>query len=175
VERVQRHQGRRALVCEDMNDGPQESPHSRQRGEPGLHRHTRVACHRSGRAALEDDVEQYSGRQARHTRGDRQGRGVSRIRRQQLRHGNGTVRGWRLRPGVDHTEEASCPACVQCESVVPTGLKHARRRSRQNRSLEFYHDGDRAVLIGVFFDTRAIKSSILERNSFRIGDVFVLL
>jgi hypothetical protein len=27
----------------------------------------------------------------------------------------------------------------------------------------------------VFFDTRAIKSPILERNSFRIGDVFVLL
>jgi hypothetical protein len=27
----------------------------------------------------------------------------------------------------------------------------------------------------VFFDTRAIKSSILERNSFRIGDVFILL
>jgi hypothetical protein len=27
----------------------------------------------------------------------------------------------------------------------------------------------------VLFDTRAIKSSILERNSFRIGDIFVLL
>src|SRR5262249_43647482 len=27
---------------------------------------------------------------------------------------------------------------------------------------------------GVFFATRAIKSSILERNSFRIGDVFIL-
>ena len=27
----------------------------------------------------------------------------------------------------------------------------------------------------VFFDTRAIKSSSLERNSFRIGDVFILL
>ena len=26
-----------------------------------------------------------------------------------------------------------------------------------------------------FFDTRAIKSSILERNNFKIGDAFILL
>jgi hypothetical protein len=32
-----------------------------------------------------------------------------------------------------------------------------------------------ALVQWVFFDTRAIKSSILERNSFRIGDVFILL
>src|SRR5439155_1495144 len=48
----------------------------------------------------EDDFQQCSGRQVRHTRGDRQGRGVSRVRRQQLRHGNRAVRGWRFRPGV---------------------------------------------------------------------------
>jgi NAD(P)-dependent dehydrogenase (short-subunit alcohol dehydrogenase family) len=58
------------------------SPHSRERSEPRVYRHAPMAFHRSGGATLEDDVRQYSARQARHIRGDRQGRGVSRIRRQ---------------------------------------------------------------------------------------------
>ncbi len=51
--------------------------------------------HRSGRATLEDDFQQCSAREARYARRDRQGRGVSRIGRQQLHHGNGIVCGWR--------------------------------------------------------------------------------
>src|SRR6266508_2999887 len=51
--------------------------------------------HRSGRATLEDDFQQCSAREARYARRDRQGRGVSRIGRQQLHHGNGFVCGWR--------------------------------------------------------------------------------
>ena len=35
--------------------------------------------------------------------------------------------------------------------------------------------GDTLGFQWVFFDTRAIKSSILETKSFRIGDVFILL
>ena len=39
---LQRHQGRRALVRSNMDHGSEESPHSRERGEPGLHRHART-------------------------------------------------------------------------------------------------------------------------------------
>jgi len=48
------------------------------------------------------------------TRRDRESRGVSRIRRQQLRHGNGIVCGWRLRASVGDTgslQHSGAPRC----------------------------------------------------------------
>src|SRR2546430_7147394 len=39
---LQRHQGRRALVRSNMDHGSEESPHSRERGEPGLTAFTRI-------------------------------------------------------------------------------------------------------------------------------------
>ena len=42
MECLHRHQGRRAFVRADMDDGLEGSPHSRQRREPRLHRHPRT-------------------------------------------------------------------------------------------------------------------------------------
>ena len=61
-----------------------------------------------GERTQEDDFRQRSARQVRYTRRDRQGRGVSRIRRQQLHHGNGIVCRWRLRTSVD----SAPPTCA---------------------------------------------------------------
>jgi NAD(P)-dependent dehydrogenase (short-subunit alcohol dehydrogenase family) len=56
---------------------------------PRLHGHACVACHRGGRATLEDGFQRHSTRETRYVRGTRQGRRLSSIRRQQLHHGNG--------------------------------------------------------------------------------------
>jgi len=59
-----------------------------------------VACHRGGRATLEDDFQRHSTRETRYARGHRQGRRLSSIRRQQLHHGNGIVCGRRVCTGL---------------------------------------------------------------------------
>ena len=41
-QRVQRHQSRYPFFRADMDNGPEGSPHSRERDEPGLHRHART-------------------------------------------------------------------------------------------------------------------------------------
>jgi NAD(P)-dependent dehydrogenase (short-subunit alcohol dehydrogenase family) len=69
-------------------------------GEPRLYRHARTEAtdgwQKRGRGALEDDVRHYSAGQGRNASRHRECRGVSRIRRQQLHHGNGIVCRWRL-------------------------------------------------------------------------------
>ena len=62
-----------------------------------------LASAETGPATLEDDFQHCSARQVRHTRRDRQGRGVSRVGRRELHHGNGTVCGWRLRTSVGNS------------------------------------------------------------------------
>src|SRR2546425_11436469 len=88
-----------------MDDGPQRSPHPRECGEPWRDRHADAAWPvgflGNGPATLEDDFQHCSARQIGYTRRDRQGGGVSRLRRQQLYHGNGIVCGWRFRTSVD--------------------------------------------------------------------------
>ncbi len=65
---------------------------------PGLER--AAGLHRERRAAREDDRRHGATRPPRRPRRDREGRGVPRLRRQQLRHGNRAVRGWRSRTGL---------------------------------------------------------------------------
>src|SRR5260370_19363974 len=75
-----------------------------------------MAFHRRGRATLEDDSQPCPARQARHTERYREGRGVSRVRRQQLYHGNGVVCGWRLRTSVSRQSRG------QSDSARPTSF-----------------------------------------------------
>src|SRR5947208_2887045 len=60
------------VVCADMDNGPKGSPHSRERGEPRLHRHARTErparFRRNGPATLEDAFQQCSARQVRYIR-----------------------------------------------------------------------------------------------------------
>ena len=68
VERLQRHESRCAFVRAVVDNGLEGASHSRERGEPGLYRHAPMAFQRRGRGTHEDDFEQYSARQVRHTR-----------------------------------------------------------------------------------------------------------
>ena len=57
------------------------------------------------------------------------------------------------------------------QSARPTHAGRARWKSDEELIDEYYGTKEP----GAFFETRAINSSNLERNSFRIGDVFALL
>src|SRR2546428_8755992 len=63
-----RSKSRRALIRADMDNGLKGSPHSRERSEPGPHRHARTerpgGFHRGGRATLEDAFQQCSDRKS---------------------------------------------------------------------------------------------------------------
>src|SRR6516165_3817249 len=71
-QRQLRHKGRRALVRADIDHGLEGSPHSRERGEPGRHRHARSGrCDGvlgNGPATRSDDFRRRSARQVRHAR-----------------------------------------------------------------------------------------------------------
>lgn len=77
---------------------------------------------------------------------------------------------------VGETESLRAPNFASVPATAP-------RRNRFLGEVWVQPDWSRTLLIRcdtfwiqwVFFETRAIKSSILERNSFKIGDVFVLL
>ena len=91
VERLQRHEGRVALVRPHMGGGLEGSRHSRERRESGDHRHAwteRAAGGlRRGRSSAEAPFRRCAARPARDTGRGRQSGGVSRLRRQQLHHG----------------------------------------------------------------------------------------
>ena len=65
---------------------------------PGLNE--LLASSETGQQRAQDDRRHGATRSPRSTGRDRKGRGVPRLRRQQLRHGNRAVRGWRGRTGL---------------------------------------------------------------------------
>jgi NAD(P)-dependent dehydrogenase (short-subunit alcohol dehydrogenase family) len=71
-QRQLRHKGRRALVRADIDNGFEGSPHSRERSEPGRHRHARSGRRDgvlgNGPATRADDFRRRSARQVRHAR-----------------------------------------------------------------------------------------------------------
>src|SRR5262245_35288493 len=71
-QRQLRHKGRRALVRADIDNGLEGSPHSRERSEPGRHRHARSGRRDgvlgNGPATRADDFRRRSARQVRHAR-----------------------------------------------------------------------------------------------------------
>ena len=73
--------------------------------------------------------------------------------------------------------------CTFGRDILPNAIRKGRRNRqprisvRRSLSGSFDRGEDFKPLAHqrTFCDTRAIKSSVLERNSFRIGDVFALL
>src|SRR5260221_836523 len=128
---------RNAQLAAAADYGLKGSRHSRERSEPGLHRHARTKRSTgflgNGPTTLEDACQRCSARQARYTRRDCEGRSVSRIRRQQLRHGNGTVCGWRLRTGV-RRKERSVHATVTTDSSRRAFGCHQTQHGRRTGS-----------------------------------------
>src|SRR5437867_886825 len=87
-----------------MDDGCQGAAHPGERRQSGIDRHARsqrpprLLSGRGG--APQNDFGHRPTRTARHARRDREGRRVSRFRRQQLHHRSGVVRRRRLCPGI---------------------------------------------------------------------------
>jgi NAD(P)-dependent dehydrogenase (short-subunit alcohol dehydrogenase family) len=65
-QRLQRHQGGRAVVRADVDNGPQGSPDSRECGQCGIHQHARTerpaGVRRRGEGTLENDFQRRSAR-----------------------------------------------------------------------------------------------------------------